>query len=90
MTTQIKRLEVALRPDGWRGNVEIDIQLEEERRLTSRDTGDDEISLLGFADAISEQKRNQLRENSQKTNNSASKHEVSMLDFSMITADDGV
>jgi hypothetical protein len=91
VTTQLKRLEVALRPDGWRGNVEIDMQLEEEmltRRITSRDPGDD-ISILGFADASvsAEQKRNQLRENSFKT---SSKHEtVSVLDFSMITGDNG-
>lgn len=97
VTTQIKRLEVALRPDGWRGNVEIDIQLEEEmltRRLTSRDpvgAAGDEVSVLGFTDAIAEQKRNQLRESSHKMGNSSLKQQetVSMLDFSVMTGDDG-
>jgi hypothetical protein len=60
---QIRRLEVSLRPDGWRGNAEIDIQLEEEmlaQRLTSRDRGEgdgDDVSLLGFTDSMAGPKK---------------------------------
>lgn len=57
--TQIKRLEMSLRPDGWRGNAELDIQHEEEmiaRRLTYRESGDD-VSLLGFTNSYAEQKK---------------------------------
>jgi hypothetical protein len=66
VTVQIRRLEVSLRPEGWRGNAEMDIQLEDEylaQRLTSRVTGrravgeGEEVSLLGFTDSMAEQKK---------------------------------
>lgn len=65
--TQIKRLEMALRPDGWRGNAELDIQLEEEftaRKLTERlERGEtDDVSMLGFTNSISEKKISTTRE----------------------------
>lgn len=68
VSTQIKRLEMALRHDGWRSNAELDIQLEEEftaRKLTERRERSmvDDVSMLGFTQSLSDKKASTSREN---------------------------
>lgn len=59
---------MALRHDGWRGNAELDIQLEEEftaRKLTERRERSmvDDVSMLGFTQSLSDKKASTSREN---------------------------
>lgn len=88
--TQIKRLEMSLRPDGWRGNAELDIQYEEEmltRRLTQREPGDD-VSLLGFTNSYAEQKNGSMRQGGQHKLGSQSKLEGVSV-YSTMTDEEG-
>lgn len=89
VSTQIKRLEMALRHDGWRGNAELDIQLEEEftaRKLTERleRGGNDDVSMLGFTSSVSGKKVSGKDKEINEKLDKGSKHN-DMREISVIT-----